>query len=90
MRQPLVDDDVVFEGRTGDLALADFPHARENCAVFAFAADPSKKCPNCFCYVCDGPASECPKWAEHCRATHSQPVWRQAREAWKRATALQP
>jgi hypothetical protein len=79
------DEDVVFEGRSGDLALADFPHARENCAVHPFAKDPSRKCPNCFCYVCDQAASECPRWEEHCRATHTVPAWRQAREAWRKS-----
>eukprot|EP00966_Prymnesium_polylepis_P091511 2118216-Prymnesium_polylepis.1 len=48
------DDDVKFVGRTGDLALADFPHARENCAAFKYVQGQEQKCcPNCFCYVCE-------------------------------------
>jgi len=48
------EDGVVFAGRTGDLALSDFPHAREFCFNFAFApGKESTKCPNCFCFVCE-------------------------------------
>ena len=44
------DDDVAFLGRTGQLALSDFPHARENCQVKKFAPGKEQaKCMNCFC-----------------------------------------
>ena len=78
-------DGLLFIGRTGNLALADFPHARENCATCPFAADPLKTCTNCYCYVCDAAATSCPKWVEHCGATHKQPRWRMLREQWRKA-----
>jgi superfamily II DNA or RNA helicase len=77
------DDDVIFQGRKGDLALSDFPHARENCATFRFTDGPTLRCANCYCFVCDQPAPTCPKWIEHCHATHTSARWRQEREAWK-------
>ena len=36
-------------------------------------------CPNCYCYVCDIPASKCDEWASHCKATHTSAHWRDAR-----------
>ena len=48
------DDDVVMEGRTGDLALSDFPHAREWCLAIKFQPGREQEhCPNCYCFVCD-------------------------------------
>ena len=48
------DEEVAFVGRTGALALADFPHARENCAAMKFTAgEEHKHCPNCFCFCCE-------------------------------------
>ena len=79
------DDDVAFLHRTGDLALVDFPHARENCAENPFVVGNYKKhCQNCYCYVCDAPASGCPKWSSHAPATHTSDSWKQQREAWAR------
>ena len=47
------DDDVQFVSRSGDLALVDYPHAREFCCVHKFAAGKEHDCcDNCFCYVC--------------------------------------
>lgn len=79
------DDDLAFVGRTGALALADFPHARENCVAHPWSKGPAavKACPNCYCYVCDAPGSGCPNWREHCEATHTEQRWRQARNQWK-------
>ena len=75
------DDDVTFVGRTGDLALADFPHARENCAAVRFTAGQEHKhCPNCYCYCCDKPASDCSDWSLHCKASHADAKWRKLRE----------
>ena len=47
-------DGVVFQGRTGDHALLDFPHSRENCAHVKFL--PGKEaecCAHCYCFVCE-------------------------------------
>ena len=85
------DDDLQFVGRTGTNALSDFPHARHNCVAVSFVpGKESKCCANCFCYVCDGPAGECPKWAEHCKATHDQPFWQAQRRAWQQQKAGAP
>ena len=47
------DDDVQFVSRSGDLALVDYPHAREFCCVHKFIAGKEHDCcDNCFCYVC--------------------------------------
>ena len=46
------DDDVVMEGRTGDLALSDFPHSREFCLNCKFIpGNEEQQCDNCFCFV---------------------------------------
>lgn len=43
-----------------------------------------KCCQNCYCYVCDGPAAECPEWTDnHCKASHLVAEWRQRRQQWK-------
>ena len=78
-------DDVAFVGRSGAIALVDFPHARFNCILKPF--QPAKEadcCPNCYCYVCDAIASACPRWREHCKAIHSSKVWQQCRQDWAR------
>ena len=86
------DDDVQFAGRSGALALSDFPHARENCMTKKFG--PGKEslfCTNCFCYVCDVAASKCTEWSVHCKATHSSAHWRDERSRKKSAgAAAQP
>ena len=51
-------------------------HIRSPARMMAHVAD-----------VCDAPASGCPKWAEHCRATHKHATWRQAREDWRKRQA---
>ena len=78
------DDELQYQGHTGAIALADFPHARENCVTkpFRFGAE-QQHCANCYCYVCDDLASKCPQWDSHCAATHTKQVWQQARQAWK-------
>ena len=74
------DEDVAFVGRTGHLALCDFPHARENCAAVPFATGREHQhCENCYCYCCDKPASACKEWVSHCKATHSDQKWRKPR-----------
>ena len=80
------DEDVQFVGRKGDLALVDFPHSRENCMTHPFASGAAAKCANCFCFVCDAPASGCPQWDcqdKHCNATHKSAFWVAKRAAWK-------
>ena len=75
------DDEVVFQGRTGDAALVDFPHARENCAQCPWRPGAeSQHCENCFCFVCDVPVAQCVEWPSHCKATHTDPKWREKRE----------
>ena len=53
------DDELQYQGHTGAIALADFPHARENCVTkpFRFGAE-QQHCANCYCYVCDGDQKE--------------------------------
>lgn len=81
------DEDVTFVGRTGDLALADFPHARENCVQFKFLPGKElKQCANCYCFVCDEPAAKCAEWSAHCKATHTSATWRAQREARKQGS----
>ena len=85
------DDDVQCTGRTGDNALSDFPHARENCVAIKFVqGQEAKHCANCYCYVCDGPAKECPQWAEHCKASHTSVQWQQKRAQWKARQSAPP
>ena len=43
------DNDVEFQGRTGELALSDFPHARENCVSKRFLpGKEAERCENCY------------------------------------------
>jgi hypothetical protein len=74
--------------RTGALALADFPHSRENCATKPFKPGfEDQFCENCYCYCCDKPAKGCPQWVHHCKAVHSQPFWQQRRRECAAAAA---
>jgi hypothetical protein len=122
------DEDLQFVGRTGAIALSDFPHSRENCLERPWKpGTETNRCPNCarrvihpgarsrarqplvpicrrtaatradppphgvrlralapgFCYVCDAKAADCPEWASHAKATHTQPKWVQMRALWK-------
>ena len=72
-------DDVQVVGHTGTSALRDLPHARRDCAVHPFDASPPKHCPQCYCYVCDKPASSCALWSAHCHATPACSMWKFAR-----------
>ena len=48
------EEDVVFQGRTGDHALLDFPHSRENCAHVKFVLGKEAECcAHCYCFVCE-------------------------------------
>ena len=78
------DGEVAFVGRTGDLALIDYPHSRENCFVKAFVPGKEhERCPNCYCFICDAIATSCPEWASHCKATHTSDEDCAKREQWK-------
>jgi hypothetical protein len=68
------DDDLEITHIEGDLALVDFPHAREHCVAFKFGSQ--QFCQRCFCIVCDRPAAACTKWPEHCTVS------------WKQASAM--
>ena len=70
------DDEVSYAGHRGSLALVDFPHSRENCALHPFVKGKEEAtCENCYCYVCDAPASTCTEWKAHCKATHTDGHW---------------
>jgi len=81
------DDEVQITGRSGDLALVDFPHSREFCVTKPFVlGKESERCANCYCYVCDQLASACPEWAckgMHCQAKHDDVKWQTLRGLWK-------
>ena len=70
-------------------AARQFPHARENCAEKKWVSGRFKAntefCGNCFCFVCDGPASACKEWEQHAQATHTASMWRDMRAAAKAA-----
>ena len=70
-------------------ALTDFPRSMEHCTTFPIAADASKRCANCYCYVCDAPAAKCAQWATHCAARHGDPRWRAERAAHARGDTQQ-
>ena len=80
------DDDLQVIGYTGNIALADFIHAREHCVTQPFSKDPKRFCQQCFCFVCEVPASECLEWLDgnHCKAQTSVPKWQSARNAVRR------
>ena len=79
------DDDLQYVSHTGAIALSDFPHARENCAACPFKPGGEQvHCANCYCYVCDGPAAQCPVWVQHCKATHKSAAWKKKRADWKK------
>ena len=80
------DAEVSYVQHSGDLALVDFPHARQNCASHPFVAGrESRHCSNCYCFVCDSPVSVCRSWREHCHATHESAEWRARRDAARAA-----
>jgi hypothetical protein len=72
-------------------AARQFPHARENCATKKWTSGlffaNTEFCANCFCFVCDSPASECKEWEAHAQATHTASMWRDMRAAANAAKA---
>jgi hypothetical protein len=88
------EDDVVLTGSTGPNSLIDFPHSRSNCGSQPFVpGNFAQTCANCYCYVCDAPASGCAQWAQHCVAFAGDEVWRKERarlQAAARVAATAP
>ena len=80
------DEELAIVGTKGQNALVDFPHSRANCVSHPFATAGDKKlhCDNCYCYVCDIPATDCKSWVSHCEASHDVPHWRAERARAKR------
>jgi hypothetical protein len=77
-------DDVELVGTKNSTRLS---HMRQHCTEHPFSVDPKLFCQDCYCYVCDVPASECETWErDHCRATNTGPTaysWRLRREQAK-------
>ena len=84
------DDEVEITAAKGDDTLRNAPHSRFDCVVHPVDKDNMTEatckvhCPQCFCYVCDEPASKCKQWAAHCVAT-AAPEWMQKRKAKREA-----
>jgi hypothetical protein len=84
------DEELQFLGRKGDCALSDFPHARHNCVNVRFLPGKEREhCPQCYCYVCDTPASSCSQWAAHCVATPADAHWAHKRREAQDTAALE-
>ena len=83
------DEDVAITGSKGQNALQHFPHCRENCVVHLFAKDPTQHCSQCFCVVCDVPASRCAAWPAHCRLKYADPSTQRLRRDARAAALLQ-
>lgn len=59
--------EVVFIGETNN-PLSTMPHPRHACTDYPFSPfnkNNHKTCSNCYCFVCDMPASLCEKWEVH-------------------------
>lgn len=85
------EDDVEIVGSHGDVALADFPHSREYCAKIKFVAGFQQDyCANCYCMVCDSPASTCDEWSAHCHAVYSSKEWQTLRQERREASTGAP
>lgn len=71
---------------SGCVALSDFPHSREHCLKFKLVDGAAQHCTNCYCYVCDNPASTCDEWTSHCHAVHTSSAWQKLRNERRQAT----
>lgn len=53
--------------------LKDYPHPRMHCVIHPFGnkngTHRKRYCDNCYCCVCQIPASKCKMWVEHCNRT---------------------
>lgn len=83
------DEDVAITGSKGKNALQHFLHCRENCVVHLFATDPAKHCSQCFCMVCDVPASRCAAWPQHCGLKYADPSTQRLRRDARAAALIQ-
>jgi hypothetical protein len=94
------DDEISYMG--GNLTtMLEMPHARESCSKFPFVkpvpgmchTTPSpanlKFCEFCYCYVCEGKASECLYWTTHSQATHKNVSWKVERSLLRSKLLLQ-
>ncbi|KXZ42250.1 hypothetical protein GPECTOR_175g218 [Gonium pectorale] len=84
------DDEVLVTGMVGQVTNRDLPHMRMHCAENPFSRDEAATnalhCPQCFCFVCDLPVSQCKLWgtgrSKHHHANACSLVrWRQLRKA---------
>ena len=63
------DSDIEIVDTAGFDAARDAPHARHDCLVHKMSDSSSSNaafCPQCYCWVCDVPASQCAVWSNGC------------------------
>lgn len=85
------DDDCQLVNHSAPAATTTWAHLREQCGKYLFSTITPNTCnpffcPNCYCYVCDTPASECKKngtWEKHCHAHSKSNKWIQQRNKRK-------
>ena len=84
------DDEIQMMGGNTTNPNIDMPHMRSDCGLHKFVPNaiglPNNNleiCSNCYCFVCDIPASECKAWGQHCNAIPGDAEWKMQREAKK-------
>ena len=72
---------IVGQSKHSHNALSDYPHSREDCVVHPIIlhVNAELNCPQCYCYVCDVPVTDCRHWKQHCLARHQDPFWQTKR-----------